>query len=258
MMLHAAGLSPSPGVRHAFFTRRGGISDGAWATLNVGLRNGDAPEHVSTNRARCTKALGYAPSSLVTARQVHGTVCLPVDAAWPVDRIPEADGLATRRPGLLLGVLTADCAPVLLADSEAGVIGACHAGWRGALDGIIEATIERMVQLGASATRIAAAIGPCIAQHSYEVGPEFRRRFVGADPCNERFFVRSTHSDRPRFDLKGYLGERLRRSAVSRIEACAEDTCADPVHFFSFRRSKLAGETRFGLQLSAIGLNDEA
>jgi hypothetical protein len=252
MMLRSALLAELPGIRHGFFTRRGGVSEGVWASLNVGVRSGDAAARVAENRALCAQALDARPDRLVTGRQVHGTACLVVEAPWPAMQAPQVDALVTRRPGLLLGVVTADCAPVLLADPAAGVVGTVHAGWRGALDGVLEATITSMRALGAA--RIAAAIGPCIAQASYEVGPEFRERFRGADPDTATLFAPVDGTDRSLFDLKTYVRGRLERAGVAEIELLPADTCADEYRFFSFRRTTKRGEGRFGLQLSAIGL----
>lgn len=253
--LSAAALSGLPGLRHAFFTRRGGISDGVWRSLNVGIRSGDRPERIAANRARCASALGLPADRLVSARQVHGVVCRTVDEPWSMDRPPEADALVTARPGVLLGVLTADCAPVLLADPTAGVVATAHAGWRGALDGVIESAVAAMVGHGAAPARIVAAIGPCIAQASYEVGPEFRDRF-GADPSSARLFRPVERSDRLLFDLKAYVAGRLERVGVGAVEVLPHDTCAEEELFFSFRRTTRRREERFGLQLSAIALAD--
>ena len=178
MKLESEALGGRHGVRHGFFGRRGGVSEGVWDSLNVGLRSGDRPERIAANRARVAEALGAAPDRLVTARQVHGTTALAVTAPWDNAEAPEADALVTDRPGLLLGVLAADCGPILLADPEAGVIGAAHAGWKGALGGVLEGVVAAMVGLGAAPERITAVLGPCIAQPSYEVGPEFVARFT--------------------------------------------------------------------------------
>ncbi len=186
------------------------------------------------------------------ARQVHGIAVAEVEAVWTADRAPDADAVVTRRPGILLGVVTADCAPVLLADAGAGVVGAVHAGWRGALDGVIEATVEAMRALGAR--RLSAAVGPCIAQASYEVGPDYRDRFVSAEPAAAGLFAAVSGSDRLLFDLKGFCRLRLARAGVEDVEILQDDTCADEQRFFSFRRATRRQEGRFGLQLSAIGL----
>lgn len=252
MMLRADLLAGLPGVRHGFFTREGGVSQGVWASLNVGLRNGDAPEAVALNRARAAAALGLRPEQLVTARQVHGATALVVDGPWDNAAAPEADGLVTARPGLLLGVLSADCGPVLLADPEVGVVAAVHAGWKGALAGIVEATVAAMTGLGARPERIVAAVGPCIAQASYEVGPEFVARFAETDPTSAACFAPGSSPFKALFDLKAYIGARLRQAGVERVELLPHDTCADEKRFFSFRRTTIRGEDRFGLQLSAI------
>jgi YfiH family protein len=252
--LHAAALLRLANVRHGFFTREGGVSDGVWASLNVGIRSGDAPERIAANRARCALALGCAPNRFVSARQVHGTRCLTVDTPWAMDRAPEADALVTTRPGLMLGVLTADCGPLLLADAAAGVVATAHAGWRGALDGIVEATVEAMIRHGAVPCRITAALGPCIGQRSYEVGPEFRDRFLAAEPAAARLFEPVAGSDRLLFDLKGHIRGRLERAGVGTIEVLAEDTCIDEARFFSYRRTTRRGGGRFGLQVAGIRL----
>lgn len=253
MRLEAA-LLAVPGIRHGFFGRPGGVSEGVWASLNVGLRTGDARERVLENRARAAAALGSPLERLCVARQVHGTRCLEVDEPWPADRPPEADALVTTRPDLLLGVTSADCAPVLLADVEAGVVGAAHAGWRGALDGVLEAVVEGMSKAGAEPSRIRAVVGPCIGRRSYEVGLEFRDRFLERDPASEPFFLDPGEGGRPRFDLEGYCCARLARASVRRVQAVGRDTCAEPDLFFSYRRTTLAGGGPFGLQLSAIRL----
>jgi YfiH family protein len=241
------------GLPHGFFGRQGGVSSGPWASLNCGLRSGDDPAAVRANRGRAAAALGFAPQALRTARQVHGTACVAVTEAWDHDAAPDADALVTDRPGVLLGVLTADCAPVLLADPLAGVVGACHAGWRGALDGVLGTVVDGMVALGAAPGRIRAAIGPCIAQRSYEVGPDYRAQFLAADPENDRFFAPGPRG-RPHFDLAGYVAARLALAGVREVAIGGADTAAEPTRFFSHRRARLAGEDRFGLQLAAIGV----
>jgi polyphenol oxidase len=256
MILRSEALSALPALDHGFFTRRGGVSDGAWASLNVGLRAGDAPERVTENRARAAGALGGTAERLVTARQVHGAVALAVAEPWDNHAAPEADALVTDRPGLILGVLTADCGPVLLADREAGVVGAVHAGWKGALGGVLEAALAAMARLGATPGRVAAALGPCIAQSSYEVGPEFVARFAAKDNTSGRFFVPLGLVGKARFDLAGYVAARLRRAGVAQVDVLGHDTCAEEELFFSFRRTTQRREERFGLQLSAISLRE--
>ena len=253
MILRSEALSALPALDHGFFTRRGGVSDGAWASLNVGLRGGDAPDRVAENRARAAAALGGTAERLVTARQVHGAVALAVAEPWDNHAAPEADALVTDRPGLILGVLTADCGPVLLADREAGVVGAVHAGWQGALGGVLEAALAAMARLGAAPRRVTAALGPCIAQPSYDVGPEFVARFAAEDDASGAFFAPGPAA-KARFDLPGYVTARLRHAGVGQVEVLGHDTCAEEDLFFSFRRTTQRREERFGLQLSAISL----
>lgn len=256
MRLEAA-LLRIPGVRHGFFGRPGGVSEGPYAALNVGLRSGDRPERVLENRRRAAAALGAPLERLCVARQVHGRHCLTLDAPLEPTAPPEADALVTTRPDLVLGVTSADCAPVLLADPAAGVVGAAHAGWRGALAGVLEAVVAAMVAAGADPARVTAVVGPCIGRRSYEVGPELRARFVESDPEAEPFFAERVGSERPLFDLEGYCVARLARAGVGRIQAVGRDTCAEPETFFSYRRATLAGAAAFGVQLSAIRLDPE-
>jgi len=250
--LLAAELTDLPGINHGFFTRRGGVSQGIYASLNCGAGAMDDPASVRENRARVAMCLGA--SKLVSAYQVHGTTALVVDKPWPADRRPQADALVTAVRGLALGVLTADCAPVLLAEPGAGIVGAVHAGWRGALAGIIEAALGAMEGLGAARQRICASVGPCISQDAYEVGPEFEAEFLGQDAANGHFFVRTSAETRPRFDLSGYVVHRLRRAGVAvagPITACSYALKED---FFSYRRSRVRGEADYGRQISAIVL----
>ncbi|MFQ5763493.1 MAG: peptidoglycan editing factor PgeF [Rhodospirillales bacterium] len=253
-MITASALSPMNGVRHAFFTREGGVSEGAFASLNCGYGSGDDPDRVAANRAQAMGLLDAGDGALVTLHQVHSADVAVVEAPWPPGEAPTADAAVTRRPGMALGVLTADCAPVLMADAEAGVIGAAHAGWRGTLKGVIEAAVEAMCGLGAERGRIAAAIGPCIQQRSYEVGPELRDRFVDADAQDAVFFRDAPRDGRFLFDLSGHLGRRLRGLGVAVVERAPDDTCADEARFFSYRRALRAGETDYGRGLAAIVL----
>jgi len=243
----------APGLRHGFFTRQGGVSGGLYASLNCGFGSNDAAADVAENRRRATRTLGAGPDGLVTAYQVHGTDVVTVTAPWRPGESPRADGMVCATPGIVLGILTADCAPVLLADAEAGVIGACHAGWRGALDGIVAATVGAMEALGARPARIAAAVGPCIAQRSYQVGPEFRAAFAAADPAHDRYFAADA-GDRSRFDLEGFVRERLAAAGIGSVTALGLDTRADEARLFSYRRATLAGEPDYGRLLSAITL----
>jgi YfiH family protein len=241
------------GMAHGFLGRRGGVSQGVCAGLNVGLGSADDREAVRENRRRAVAAVAPA-AKLVTVHQVHSGDALAVTAPWPDDDRPRADGMATDRPGLALGILTADCAPVLFADREAGVIGAAHAGWKGAIGGIVEATVARMETLGAHRARIAAAVGPCIARRSYEVDDAFFRRFAAADEANERFFCAGAREARHQFDLEGYVLSRLAAAGLTRIEALGEDTYSQEHRFYSFRRATHRGEPDYGRQVSLIAL----
>ena len=240
------------GVRHAFLGRRGGVSEGICGGLNVGLGSGDDRDSIRENRRRAVACV--APGAeLVTLHQMHSPEAIYVTAAYADDSRPRADAMVADRPGLVLGILTADCAPVLLADREAGVIAAAHAGWKGALGGVVEATVAEMERRGAARSRIAAAVGPCIARRSYEVDESFLRRFAEADPEHERFFSlgREGHYQ---FDLEGFVLSRLAESGLTRIEAMGEDTYSQPERFFSFRRATHKGEPDYGRQISLVGL----
>ena len=237
---------------HGFLGRRGGVSSGVVAGLNVGLGAGDDPAAVQTNRALAAAAI--APGArLVTVYQVHSAVCATVTAPWSETARPEADAIVTNQPGLLLGIVTADCAPVLLADRTAGVIGAAHAGWKGAIGGVTDATIAAMEALGARRAAIVAAIGPCIAQASYEVDAGFAAQFEQADPANHRFFApgRPGHLQ---FDLAGYVAARLLAAGIAAAQALPEDTYRQDDRFFSFRRATHHREPTYGRQISAISL----
>jgi YfiH family protein len=245
-VIRAAGLE---GMPHGFLGRRGGVSRGDVAGLNVGLGSGDDPAAVAENRRRAAEAV-LPDARLVGLHQYHSAECVTVEEPWDDSRRPRADALVTARRGLLLGILTADCAPVLLADSEAGVVGAAHAGWRGAHGGVLEAAVQAMVALGARRERIAAAIGPCIGQASYEVGEDFRAQFAHRD---ERFFTPGRPGHR-QFDLAGYAEARLDGAGVGRIARLGLDTYADAARFYSYRRSVHAGKPAYGRQFSLIGL----
>lgn len=260
-MLKDDGLSAVGAVRHGFFTREGGVSTGIYDSLNCGPGSDDAPGNVAENRARAMARLSLPANALATAHQVHGCDVFVVDGAPPETR-PRVDALVTRTPGVALGILTADCAPVLFADEAACVIGAAHAGWRGALAGVIDATVAAMEGLGASRGTIRAAVGPCIAQASYEVGPGFPAPFLEQDAANAGFFavpegafhtVREG-SDRPHFDLDGYVVSRLERLGLASVGALGTDTCPADAPFFSYRRSCHRGEPDYGRELSAIVL----
>lgn len=240
------------GLPHGFLGRRGGVSAGALAGLNVGYGSNDERAAIDQNRRLAIAALAPA-AALVTVHQVHSADVVYADAPWPRDARPRADAIVTDRPNLLLGILTADCAPVLFADHEAGVVGAAHAGWRGALAGVTDSTIAAMQRLGARRERIHAAVGPCIGQPSYEVDDDFRARFVAEDPGNTRFFVPGP-ADRPHFGLEAYVVHRLVAAGIEEVEALNLDTYADPERFFSYRRATHRGEADYGRQLSAIAL----
>ena len=239
-------------VTHGFLGRRGGVSTGELAGLNVGLGSGDDPALIAENRARAIAAV-MPGARLATVFQIHSARVVRAEAPWPDDSRPHADGLVTNTPGLLLGILTADCAPVLLGDVEAGVVGAAHAGWRGALGGVTDATIEAMEKLGARRERITAAVGPCIARASYEVDRGFFDRFVADEPGNERLFADGPRG-KPHFDLEAYVVARLAAAGVAQVEALALDTYADPDRFYSYRRATHQGEASYGRQISLIGI----
>jgi len=254
-MIAAACLQRSPGVRHGFFGRHGGVSQGIYASLNCGYGSGDEAARVSENRARAMGEVALDPANLVTAYQTHSRRVAVVDGPRGRTEAPEVDAMVTRRPGIALGILHADCAPVLFADAEAAVIGAAHAGWRGALEGVLESALEALQRQGADLSRVAAAIGPCIGQASYEVGPEFRARFIAAGEGNAEFFCAAPARERHfQFDLEGYVEHRLARAGVGRIERLRRDTCAESGAFFSYRRCVLDGGKDYGRNISLIAL----
>lgn len=240
------------GLPHGFLGRRGGVSSGVVSGLNVGLGTGDEPDAVAENRRRAIAAV-QPGALLATVYQVHSPDCVTVTEPWPDAARPHADALVTDRPGLLLGVVTADCAPVLLADRQAGVVGAAHAGWKGAVGGVTDATIAAMEALGAARSRIVAAIGPCIAQASYEVDAGFRDRFLAEAAGNAQFFA-AGRADRFQFDLEGYVAARLRSAGIGEVEPLGLDTYPDADRFFSFRRATHRAEPDYGRQIALIGL----
>ena len=252
MLTLKSALLEVPGVRHAFFTRTGGVSTGVYDSLNVGVGSKDDPEAVQENRARAAAALGVELSHLLTCYQIHSNIAVTADG--PFAARPEADGIVTRTPGLACGALSADCAPILLADGEARVVASAHAGWKGALGGIVAAAVQAMVAAGARRERIVAAVGPCIGQASYEVGAEFVDRFSLEAPGSERFFAPGRTPEKRQFDLPGFVLQRLAESGVERAEWIGHDTCAEENLFFSNRRGFLRGESDYGRLLSAIVL----
>jgi YfiH family protein len=248
-ILTSDSLSP---VQHGFFTRKGGASSGIFSGLNCGPGSSDLSEVVAINRARVAQAMDAAPDDLITLHQIHSADVVQVNSARS-GNYPKADAMVTATPGIVLGVLTADCQPVLFADPDAGVIGAAHAGWRGALDGVLEATLDSMEKLGASRQNIRVVIGPTISQVAYEVGPEFVQRFLDADPNNARFFANG-NGDRAMFDLPGYSLARLRKAGVHSAEWTRHCTFSDPDRFFSFRRTTHLAEADYGRLISTIRL----
>lgn len=253
-MILAPSLSAHPHIRHAFFTREGGVSEGIYESLNGGIGSNDSPDAVRENRARMAAALGVAPTHLVSCYQIHSPNVIVATEPWTRENSPRADAIVTRTPGLAVGVGTADCGPVLFADAQAGVVGAAHSGWKGAFTGVLEATIAAMEKLGAQRARINAAIGPLIRQPNYEVGQEFVDRFTAADTANENFFIASTRANHAMFDLPGYIRSRLQRTEINSVEDLKLCTYADPARFFSYRRTTHRGEPDYGRHVNAIAL----
>ncbi|MEM7319304.1 MAG: peptidoglycan editing factor PgeF [Pseudomonadota bacterium] len=247
-ILTADSLTP---IRHGFFTRRGGASSGVFEGLNCGSGSSDQAEVVALNRQRVAQAMDVHPDRLMGVHQSHSPVVITVTGT--MDQKPKADAMVTETPGLALSILTADCQPVLFADVEAGVIGAAHAGWRGALDGVLDATLDSMEELGADRTRTIAAIGPSISQSAYEVGPEFFDTFMSSDADNARFFANG-QGDRMHFDLPGYGLHRLRQAGIGQAEWIRHCTYSDPDRFYSYRRTTHAGEADYGRLISVIRL----
>ena len=255
-MISLGTLNDAAGIRHAFFTREGGTSEGIFASLNCGFGSGDNPERVAENRARAMAALGVPADRLVTCYQVHSPDVVVVETPWRREDNPKADALVTNRRGVALGILTADCTPVLFADPESGIIGAAHAGWRGALGGVLDATVAAMVKFGAVPARIRAGVGPCIAQRSYEVGPEFPAPFLADEPASADLFAPARREGHSMFDLGSYVERRLRRAGIVTIQRAPCDTVAEETRFFSYRRACLKGEKDYGRGLSAIVLEE--
>jgi YfiH family protein len=255
-MIRLSSLATSKSVRHAFFTREGGVSEGLFASLNCGFGSGDDRGKVAQNRATAASQLGVVPDHLVTCHQIHGIDVITVTEAWEYADAPRADAMVTTTPNIALGVLAADCAPVLFSDPEAKVVGAAHGGWRGTLAGVMEATVAAMLSLGARAEAIHAGIGPCIAQPSYEVGPEFHDRFAAEDADSRRFFQNAPRTGHFLFDLPGYIAARLGRLGLAAVAQSGHDTAADEELFFSYRRACHRGEKDYGRGLAAIAVTD--
>jgi YfiH family protein len=249
-------LGPSldlSGGRHGFFGRAGGVSQGLYASLNCGFGSADAPDNVIANRGRCAAFLGVAADALLTVHQVHGADVAEVTEPWRREAAPRADAIVTSRPGTAIGILTADCAPVLMADAERGIIGAAHAGWKGAKAGVAKSLVAAMVRLGAAPARIVACVGPTIGAGSYEVGHAFRAAFMADDPASARFFHDRADGN-PHFDLQGFVAAQLESLGMAAVDRIAGDTCAEASRFFSYRRAVRRGEQDYGRQLSAIAL----
>ena len=246
-------------VFHGFFTRKGGVSDGIYASLNCGVGSKDAAENVRQNKALIAKEAGCAPENHVNLYQVHGDTCLYVVEPWNEERRPEADAFVTDKPGLALGILTADCTPVLFVGKKADgspVVGAAHAGWKGAVAGILSSTVEKMIEVGASIESIEAAIGPTIGKKSYEVTEDFTKAFLIQDDQNEQFFMPSRKEGHLMFDLPGYCASRLALAGVKQVNILDRDTYSDEEHFFSYRRKTHRDEPDYGRQVSAIMICD--
>ncbi len=243
-------------IRHGFFTREGGESEGVYESLNCGPGSSDMPERVSGNRAQVAEKMCVEPANLVTLYQVHSPMAVIVEKPWVQADAPKADAMVSVEPGIALGILTADCVPVLFADPDAGVIGAAHAGWKGALGGVLEATVAAMEELNAEIARIHAVIGPCIQQESYEVDEGFRHALLTQGQDNERFFKAGVRDGHYQFDLPGFTRSRLEAAGVGQIEDLAVDTYTDENRFFSFRRTTHRSEPDYGRQISVIALED--
>lgn len=253
-MIESTDLKGQTGITHGFFTRDGGVSSGIYAGLNCGFGSDDVRADVAENRRRVAEKLG-APT-LLTAYQIHSPDVVTVTTPWTPQTAPKADAMATNVPGIALGILTADCAPILLADAQAGVIGAAHAGWKGALLGVGTSVVDAMVALGAQKSRIHAAIGPCLALENFEVGPEFVDSFLEKDPSFDVFFSQKAEWPKPHFDLLAFVVQRLRDTGIDHIDPIAVDTYADTESFFSYRRTCHAQEPDYGRQIAAISLSN--
>jgi YfiH family protein len=252
MNVQSPALGALPGIRHAFFTRQGGVSTGIYASLNGGLGSNDDPANVTENRRRMAQALGT--NALASCYQIHSADVVVAETPWTREQAPRADAIVCKTPKLAIGVSIADCGPVLFADREARVVGCAHSGWKGAFTGVLEATLAKMEMLGAKRERIVAAIGPLIRQDSYEVGPEFVTRFHDADHKNIRFFAPSNREHHSLFDLPGYIAMRLKKAGVGEIDDLCLDTYSDEERFFSYRRATHKGEPDYGRLVAAIAL----
>tara|TARA_R110002095_G_scaffold113977_2_gene99493 strand:- start:4785 stop:5555 length:771 start_codon:yes stop_codon:yes gene_type:complete len=255
-LIQSDALSAFPNITHGFFTREGGISSGIYEGRNCGLGSDDLRSKVIENRGRTADDLGVPRDHLLTVYQVHSPNVIVADKPWAADAAPEGDALVTATRGLALGILTADCTPILFADPEAGVIGAAHAGWKGAIGGVLEATIDAMTSLGAKPAQISCSVGPTISQANYEVGPEFQKQFVAEAPDNNIYFIPSARENHFQFDLSRFVADRLDRLGINSIDNINLCTYADATRFFSYRRTTHAGESDYGRQISSIALRD--
>ncbi|WP_210485091.1 peptidoglycan editing factor PgeF [Microvirga antarctica] len=253
MFIEAPELASYPDLKHGFFTRIGGVSEGIYASLNGGLGSSDDPAHVRENRRRMAADLDIEPGALLSVHQVHSADAVIVSGPWEGER-PKADGMATSATGVALAITTADCGPVLFADPHVNVIGAAHAGWRGALTGVLEATIVAMESLGARRDKIVAVLGPTISQAAYEVGPDFVSRFLDVDEAHAAYFIASERKDHAMFDLPGFIGMRLATAGIGEFANLGLCTYADEEQFFSYRRTTHRGEPDYGRLISAITL----
>lgn len=251
MLIEAKSLRKLDGIRHGFFTREGGVSDGIYASLNCGIGSSDVAENVAENRRRAAEQLG-SPDHLVTPYQFHSAEVTVAEEPWSRENAPRADAIVTNRPGLAIGVSTADCVPVLFADRDAKIIGVAHAGWRGARAGVLQATVSAMQKLGASRSAITVAIGPAISQAAYEVGEDFELNFIEGNTKNERFFARDKPNTRPHFDLTGYVASQLKQVEIKKIEDVKVCTYPQENRLFSYRRTTHRAESDYGRQISAI------
>jgi YfiH family protein len=256
MFIEAPELASYPNLHHAFFTRQGGVSEGIYASLNGGMGSSDDPDKVRENRRRMAHDLGIAADALISIYQVHSADAVIVEGPWTGER-PKADGMATRVPGLALAITTADCGPVLFADPHVGVIGAAHAGWRGAATGVMESTLEAMERLGARRDKIVAVLGPTISQAAYEVGPEFVERLAALDAGNDRFFQPSEKASHAMFDLPGYIAARLEKAGIGEFASLGLCTYSDEERFYSYRRTTHRGEPDYGRLISAIAVTPQ-
>jgi len=254
LRFQARNLTEIDGIDHGFFTRLGGVSEGLYESLNCGVGSRDAPDAVAENRTRAARLLGVLPEKLATPYQKHSNIAVIADETWTPESRPEADAVVTATPGIAVGIVTADCAPLLVCDPQARVVGAAHAGWRGAFTGIVEATVATMAGLGADPTRIVAAIGPAISQGAYEVGEDYKARFLETEPDAGVFFANDEGTGEPHFDLPAYVAERLDRAGVRDIYDLGICTYYDETRLYSYRRSQHHGEGDYGRQISAIVL----